>query len=239
MSRRDKKRTHKPAPGVMPLLSERQKASIATSALARILSLGFLRLPEAVAVEEAKRYVDSTLELDNTPDAGSDPDDIKSWASGTEERLDMTAEWLYGISRRHGDSFRLLPHHIDMVFRDTMARLSAILHTYGSRPARSRSLRIVYDYFDWCQGRRLSILSIAYSMGDRDDDRALRVKAMACVALNDGVDNNGVISWGMSKSWMIDKAASLLVMSGYALYDPMSASRTASSCSQDPWWVIA
>lgn len=224
MSRRDKKRSHKHAPGVMPLLSEKQKESLAAFAIARILSLGFLRLPEDVALEEAKRYVASTLELENdcNPDTGSNPDDIKTMARGTEERLDMTAEWLYGIARRHDDPFLLLPHHIDMAVRDSMDRVAAILYANGSRTARSRSLKIVTDYFDWCQRRGIAILSIAYSMGDysmgdRDDDRAIRVRAMTCVALNDAVANNGVISWTMSESWMIEKATSLLDRCGERL----------------------
>lgn len=199
MSTRRKKPRKAPASKAMPAsnLTEAQKRKIAIVGLSYFIGLAFPTMTPETAVLEAGRHIDAAVSVD--ADA---PRDVA-------QEVELIAEWLYGLSRRHG-KMSLKPMAFDAALEGMQWAMFQHIH-YDITDVPRRIRRAMVDsFFEWVRLKRLTTLALCLEADPENSGLAL-ARASLCANLNKAVNvESGTFSWPTTINEMLVGSASVL-----------------------------
>lgn len=173
------------------MFTEKEKVSIATMGIAAILFASFPAMSIAQANEEAERHIASCEPSRYEARASADEIRVGGVSAWEIERdAELTAEWLYGLSRKYG-KFRINARCIEEGYQTIVGAC------YGKfNHNTSGAVGIVDDLLLWISVRHAFLLYLGIRTGE---DSGIRIAA--CAALNLAVaEGKGAICWSIDAS---------------------------------------
>lgn len=194
MSRKISRKKPKGAPhAAIRDLSEAQKRRVSIIGMTSVIYQSFAGMSYVDAIAEAEKHVDACCASPG-PVSGH-----QMSLADMEAQIDMTAEWLYGLSRRYGP-FAIKSEYLEEGLDQARRSLRGIA---GYGIPIGQSLSIFACYFRWILEKKICLLYITGATDPFVDKAGTQARRELCDCLTFAVcQNNGVYPWErMSKMY--------------------------------------
>jgi len=189
MSRKISRKKPKGAPhAAIRDLSEAQKRRVSIIGMTSVIYQSFAGMSYVDAIAEAEKHVDACCASPG-PVSGH-----QMSLADMEAQIDMTAEWLYGLSRKHGP-FAIKSEHLEEGLEQARRSLRGIA---GYGIPIGQSLSIFACYFRWVLEKKICLLYITDATDPIVNKKGAWARCELCDCLTFAVSQNrGVFPWDL------------------------------------------
>lgn len=189
MSRKIARKKAKSAPkAAVRDLSEAQKRRVSIIGMTSVLYQSFAGMSYVDAIAEAEKYVDACC---------ASPGLVSGHQvslADMEAQIDMTTEWLYGLSRKHGP-FAIKSEYLEEGLDQARRSLRGIA---GYGIPIGQSLSIFACYRRWIQEKKICLLYITDATDPIDNKSGAWARRELCDCLTFAVSQNrGIFPWDL------------------------------------------